>query len=74
MGTWFLANAAANWLAGQLSTLYPDPTKTEYPSLFGIVINDFTSFFTIFIVMSLSASLILFFLHKLLIKMMHGVK
>ena len=74
MGTWFLANAAANWLAGQLSTLYPDPTKTEYSSLFGFVINDFTSFFTIFIVMSLSASLILFFLHKLLIKMMHGVK
>jgi len=74
MGTWFLANAAANWLAGQLSTLYPDPTKTDYSSLFGFVINDFTSFFTIFIVMSLSASLILFFLHKLLIKMMHGVK
>ena len=74
MGVWFLANAAANWLAGQLSTLYPDPNRTEFTSIFGFVINDFASFFTIFIVMSLSASIILFLLHKLLIKMMHGVK
>ncbi len=74
MGVWFLANAAANWLAGQLSTLYPDPNRTEFSSIFGYVINDFSSFFTIFIVMALSASLILFLIHKLLIKMMHGVK
>ncbi len=74
MGVWFLANAAANWLAGQLSTLYPDPNRTEFSSIFGYVINDFSSFFTIFIVMSLSASLILFLIHRLLIKMMHGVK
>jgi len=73
MGTWFLANAAANWLAGQISTLYPDPTKTEYASLFGFVIDDFTAFFTIFIVMSLSASILLFVIYKWLMKMMHGV-
>jgi POT family proton-dependent oligopeptide transporter len=73
MGVWFLANAAANWLAGQLSTLYPDPSRADVSSLFGFVIDDFTSFFTIFIVMSLAASFILFVISKKLIKMMHGV-
>lgn len=73
MGVWFLANAAANWLAGQLSTLYPDPSRTEYASLLGFQIDSFAAFFTIFIVMSVTASLILFIIHKLLVKMMHGV-
>lgn len=74
MGVWFLANAAANWFAGQLSALYPDPSRAEFATIFGFVINDFSSFFTIFIVMSATAALILFFLHRKLIKMMHGVQ
>ncbi|MEO8399840.1 MAG: oligopeptide:H+ symporter, partial [Ignavibacteriaceae bacterium] len=71
MGVWFLANAAANWLAGMLSTLYPEPGKTT--SLLGFTITGLGDFFTIFIVMAAAASLILFAMQKWLIKMMHGV-
>ncbi len=72
MGVWFLANAAANWLAGMLSTLYPEPGQTT--SILGFVISDLSSFFTIFVVMAIIASVILFLMNKVLIKMMHGVK
>lgn len=72
MGVWFLANAAANWLAGMLSTLYPEPGQTT--SILGYVISDLSSFFTIFVVMALIASAILFLLNKYLLKMMHGVE
>ncbi len=71
MGVWFLANAAANWLAGMLSTFYPEPGYTT--SILGFVISDLSSFFTIFVIMALIASAILFLLNKFLIKMMHGV-
>ncbi len=71
MGVWFLANAAANWLAGMLSTLYPEPGKVT--SLLGFTISGLGDFFTIFVIMSAIASLILFAIHKILIKMMHGV-
>ncbi len=81
MGTWFLANAAANKLAGSLSALIP-PSPTEvaasngaitYPVLMGFQITDLFSFFMIFIIMSGAAALILFMIYKRLIKMMHGV-
>lgn len=71
MGVWFLANAAANWLAGMLSTLYPEAGSTT--SLLGFEIANLSDFFLIFVVMSAVASLILFAIHKWLIKMMHGV-
>ena len=71
MGVWFLANAAANWLAGMLSTLYPEPGTTTH--LLGFEISNLSHFFTIFVIMALIASVILFALHKVLLKMMHGI-
>ncbi|MGA7723356.1 MAG: peptide MFS transporter [Ignavibacteriaceae bacterium] len=76
MGVWFLANAAANWLAGQLSTLYPinidGTTSVHY--LLGFAIKDLSSFFLIFVIMAAASSLILFFIYKQLLKMMHGIE
>ncbi len=71
MGVWFLANAAANWMAGMLSTLYPEPGSTT--SILGFTIANLADFFTIFVIMALAASIILFALNKLLSKMMHGI-
>ena len=71
MGIWFGSNAAANWLAGQLSTFYPEAGKAT--SLLGYSINNLSDFFVIFVVMGLVASIILFSLNKLLSKMMHGI-
>ncbi|GAB4301479.1 MAG: peptide MFS transporter [Ignavibacteriaceae bacterium] len=71
MGVWFLANAAANWLAGMLSTLYPAGGEPTY--LLGFEISGLSDFFMIFVIMSAIASLILFLIYKLLMKMMHGV-
>ena len=71
MGVWFLANAAANWTAGMLSTLYPEPGTTNY--LLGFAISNLGDFFTIFVIMALLASVILFSVYKILLKMMHGI-
>lgn len=72
MGTWFLANATANKFAGTLSAFYPDGGKTT--SFLGYQMTTLYDFFVLFIVMSGVASIILFFLSKKLVKMMHGVK
>lgn len=72
MGVWFLTSAIANILAGQISTLYPDPSR-PVPYLLGIPIDGFTSFFMIFVVMSITAALILFIIRKRLENMMHGI-
>jgi POT family proton-dependent oligopeptide transporter len=75
MGVWFLANAAANWLAGQLSTLYPfnnDGTVSVH-YLLGFAIKDLPSFFLIFVCMAALSSIILFVIYKQLLKMMHGI-
>lgn len=72
MGTWFLANATANKFAGTLSAFYPDGGKTT--SFMGYQMSSLYDFFVLFIVMSGVASIILFFLSKKLVKMMHGVK
>ena len=75
MGTWFLANAAANKFAGTLSALIPptvDPASTEpvvYPSIFGIQITNLYEFFMLFIVMTTVAAGILFLLSAWLEKM-----
>jgi POT family proton-dependent oligopeptide transporter len=71
MGVWFLANSAANLLAGKLSTLYPEAGQTTY--LFGFAIHNLGDFFTIFVIMAAAASIILFIIYRLLLKMMHGV-
>ena len=80
MGTWFLANAAANKLAGTLSALIP-PGAGEagvvpeggYPSILGFEITNLFEFFNIFIVMSGVAALVLLVLYRRLLNMMHGV-
>jgi POT family proton-dependent oligopeptide transporter len=77
MGTWFLANAAANKFAGTLSSLIPpgagEEASATVPSFLGVQIDNLFTFFTVFIILSGVASLILFFMYKFLVKMMHGV-
>jgi POT family proton-dependent oligopeptide transporter len=81
MGTWFLANAAANKLAGSLSALIPPGAgenaaaagPVEYPSLLGFHITNLYEFFMIFILMSGIAGLILVLIYRKLARMMHGV-
>lgn len=76
MGTWFLANAAANKFAGTLSALIPpsvEPGSTEpvtYPSFAGFQITNLYEFFMLFIVMTGVAAGILFFLGSWLQKLM----
>jgi proton-dependent oligopeptide transporter, POT family len=80
MGTWFLANALANKLAGTLSSLIP-PTAvegvaavTQKPkAIFGYQIENLYDFFLVFIAMSGIAALILFLLSRTLQKKMHGI-
>jgi len=68
MAVWFLANAAANKLAGVLSALYPDGRTTSF---LGYEMNTMYDFFMLFVVMAGVAALILFLLTKRLQKMMH---
>ena len=69
MAVWFLANAAANKLAGVLSALYPEKGKvTEF---LGYKMANLYDFFMLFVVMAGVAALILFFLTKKLKQMMH---
>lgn len=81
MGTWFLANAAANKFAGTLSALIPPGAgespaaeAAKMPSFLGIEISNLFIFFCVFIVLSGSGALVLVGIFKRLIKMMHGVK
>lgn len=70
MAVWFLANAAANKLAGVLSALYPENGKTT--NFIGYQMNNMYDFFMLFVFMAGIASIILFFLSKKLQKMMHS--
>jgi len=70
MGTWFLANAAANKFAGTLSALIPggeDGTGGATHFL-GFQITNLYEFFVLFIIMSGTAAAILFFLSSWLEK------
>ncbi len=75
MGTWFLANAAANKFAGTLSALIPPTVEagsTEpvvYPSFIGIQITNLYEFFMLFIIMTAAAAGILFLISGWLEKM-----
>ncbi|HSC53786.1 MAG TPA: peptide MFS transporter [Phnomibacter sp.] len=71
MAVWFLANAAANKLAGVLSALYPDNKTTNF---LGYQMSNLYDFFMLFVIMSGVAAIILFFLSRKLLKMMHGIK
>jgi POT family proton-dependent oligopeptide transporter len=68
MAVWFLANAAANKLAGVLSSLYPDG-KTTYFMGFGM--TNLYDFFMLFVAMAGIAAIILFLITKKLQTMMH---
>ncbi|RYF91207.1 MAG: MFS transporter [Chitinophagaceae bacterium] len=68
MAVWFLANAAANKLAGVLSALYPDGKSTFF---MGYEMKDNYDFFILFVGMAGIASIILFLLSKKLQQMMH---
>jgi POT family proton-dependent oligopeptide transporter len=72
MGTWFLANATANKFAGTLSSFYPEAGKPTH--FIGYEMTNLYDFFVLFIVMSGAAAIVLFFLSRKLLKMMHGVK
>jgi POT family proton-dependent oligopeptide transporter len=81
MGTWFLANAAANKFAGTLSALIPPTAGAEAttgpvvnPSFLGYQITNLYEFFMVFIVMTGAAAIILFVLSSWLQKMMHNDK
>lgn len=75
MGTWFLANAAANKFAGTLSALIPGGESGNATTNFlGYEISNLFQFFLLFIVMCGLAAFILFTISRKLEKMMHGVK
>jgi POT family proton-dependent oligopeptide transporter len=70
MAVWFLANAAANKLAGVLSALYPE--KGKITSFMGYEMHNMHEFFMLFVIMAGVASAILFLITKQLQKMMHS--
>lgn len=74
MGTWFLANAAANKFAGTLSALIPGGEDGTGPatSFLGFQITNLYEFFVLFIIMSGVAAAILFVLSSWLEKRMHN--
>jgi len=73
MGVWFMSNAVSNKFAGVLSALYPDPANPVHPHFLGYEITGLYDFFMIFVIMSAASSLLLFIIHRRLLKMMHGV-
>ncbi len=77
MGTWFLANAAANKFAGTLSALIPGSGEAgqgaKTTSFLGFQITNLFDFFLVFIVMCGIAAVILFAMSRWLEKKMHGV-
>lgn len=77
MGTWFLANAAANKFAGTLSALIPGGGESgegnAVTSFMGFQIENLFDFFLVFIVMCGAAALILFAMSRWLGKKMHGI-
>ena len=77
MGTWFLANAAANKFAGTLSALIPGGGESgegaKVTSFLGYQITNLYDFFLLFVVMCGVAAAILFVLSRWLEKKMHGV-
>ncbi|HVI48354.1 MAG TPA: peptide MFS transporter [Chitinophaga sp.] len=68
MAVWFLAAAAANKLAGVLSSLYPEPGRTIV--LGGYAIQSAYDFFLLFVVIVGVAVLLLFMLSRWLTGMM----
>lgn len=79
MGVWYLSMASSNIFAGTLSGLYPEPVEpgsaiTNVKHFLGFEIASLYDFFMLFVVLAGVASVILFFLSRKLVKMMHGVR
>ncbi len=78
MGTWFLANAAANKFAGTLSALIPGGGESGAPAkttqILGFQITNLFDFFIVFVIMCGVAAIILFVMSRWLEKKMHGIK
>jgi POT family proton-dependent oligopeptide transporter len=76
MGTWFLANAAANKFAGTLSALIPggEDGTGGATSFMGFQITNLYEFFMLFIIMTGIAAVLLFVLSGVLRRMMHGIR
>ena len=71
MAVWFLANAAANYLAGYMSSLYPDPkSMAPAPEILGFHITNLYDFFMVFVVSAVVAASLLFLISGKLAKMM----
>jgi POT family proton-dependent oligopeptide transporter len=70
MGVWFLSSATANKFAGMLSALYPENGMVT--NFLGYKISDLYDFFMLFVMFAGVAAVILFFLSRKLLKMMHG--
>jgi POT family proton-dependent oligopeptide transporter len=71
MGVWYLASAAANKMAGVLSSFYPEAGKPT-PVLLGYKVTGLHEFFVIFVAMSAAAGVILFLLARPISKWSHG--
>ena len=69
MGIWYLSTSVSNYLAGQLSTLYPDGSSAP-KSILGYEITTLNEFFFLFVIMSGIASLLLFALSPVIKNMM----
>lgn len=70
MGVWFLSTAAANKFAGTLSSFYPEGGAVKHFA--GYQIATLYDFFMLFFFISLASGIILFFINKYLLKLMHG--
>lgn len=71
MAVWFLANATANYLAGFMSSLYPETGKAN-PHLLGFEITGLYDFFMVFVVSAAVASLLLFLISGRLVRVMNA--
>jgi POT family proton-dependent oligopeptide transporter len=79
MGVWFLANGAANKIAGTIAELTPTPGQAPPAPAGGVigmlqhVATTNHGFYTIFLIMALSASLLMIFFVPLLKRLTHTV-
>lgn len=71
MAVWFVANAIANYLAGFMSSLYPEAGKPA-KHLLGFEIAGLYGFFMVFVVSASIAALVLFLVNRKLVKMMNA--
>jgi len=75
MGVWFLSISLANKFAGTLSGFYPETDENGVliaKDFLGYEITNLNEFFMLFVFLSIGSGVILFLVHKYLLKLMHG--